>query len=157
MPGDAIPYFDAAHCTGLSYNERMKYFVPLAALLLAGTAVNAAPMDDDRPVMAPPGEIHEAPQAGEAPPQVEETLNLREELRGPKTGEGVEVRSYKRKDGVTIREYSMKGRVYMVRVDPGGGLPAYYLYDTNGDGVFDRRLPGQYKRISPPMWVIQRF
>ncbi len=136
----------------------MKFFVLFTALLLfASTPAAAASIDDDRPVMAPPSEIHEAPQAREAGSQTEEKLNLHEELRGPKSGEGVEVRSYKRKDGITIREYSMKGRVYMVRVDPGGGLPAYYLYDTNGDGIFDRRLPGRYKRISPPMWVIQRF
>jgi len=135
----------------------MRYLAPLAALVFAGASAYAAPIGDDRPAMAPPSEIHEAPQAPETASQAEETLNLREELRGPKPGEGVEVRSYKRKDGVTVREYSIQGHVYMVRVEPGGGLPAYYLYDTNGDGVFDRRLPGKYKRISPPMWVIKRF
>ena len=51
----------------------------------------------------------------------------------------------------------MNGRVYMIKVQPPGGLPPYYLYDTNGDGRFNRRLPGDYKMISPPTWVIHRF
>lgn len=69
----------------------------------------------------------------------------------------IEVRSYEREDGSTVTEHAVHGRVYMIRVQPVEGLPAYYLYDTDGDGVMEKRLPGDYKRIVPPMWVIKKF
>ena len=31
------------------------------------------------------------------------------------------------------------------------------FYDSDGDGVFEQRLPGGGKRISPPTWVLQEF
>ncbi|MBF0282740.1 MAG: DUF2782 domain-containing protein [Zetaproteobacteria bacterium] len=75
----------------------------------------------------------------------------------PSNADQVEVRSDTREDGSKITEYSVNGHTYMIRVEPMDGLPAYYLYDSNGDGVFEQRLPGGYKRTSPPMWVIKKF
>jgi hypothetical protein len=83
--------------------------------------------------------------------------NVHKELAPPPPQQGVQVRSYQRQDGTGITEYSMYGKVYEIRVQPPGGMPAYILYDSNGDGRFDRRLPGNYKYLSPPAWVIHRF
>ena len=127
-------------------------------LLVFSSTLSAPVMADD--ILPPPdGQDSDAsnrdsvdrPVAGEQAP------NLQQELSAPKKGEEVDVRSYMRKDGANISEYSSHGRVNMIKVQPAGGLPAYYLYDNNGDGQFDRRLPGGYKRISPPSWVLKRF
>ena len=137
----------------LRYNSTMKriFLLPLAAIALFATTIIASQVA--AAVEAPPTEIHDTEAAHET---VEggDSGGLKEELS---VAEGTEVRSYTRKDGAEIKEYSMNGKVYMVRVQPGGGLPAYYLYDSDGDSVFERRLPGGYKRISPPMWVIKKF
>lgn len=102
------------------------------------------------------------PAPGAHPPAAESPSSqgksgLKKELSPSGEQQGVEVRSYRKPDGTAISEYSMHGRVYMIKVQPPGGLPPYYLYDTNGDGRFNRRLPGDYKMISPPTWVIHRF
>jgi len=82
---------------------------------------------------------------------------LGREFAAPEVGKNVHMRIFKRSDGATVEEYSVRGRVFMVRVKPAGDSPAYYLYDSNGDGVFKRRLPGGYKYITPPVWVFKRF
>jgi len=105
----------------------------------------------------PPAAVDDSPQARETIEATEAPPNLNKEFEHLKDNERVEIHSYKRDDGATVEEYAVQGRVYMIRVQPKGGLPAYYLYDDNGDGVFERRLPGGYKRPSPPMWVIKRF
>ncbi|MDX8394557.1 MAG: DUF2782 domain-containing protein [Mariprofundales bacterium] len=69
----------------------------------------------------------------------------------------VQTNSYNRKDGTIVEEYSLHGKVYMLRVKPAGDAPAYYLYDQDGDGNFEQRLPGGIKRLSPPTWVIKTF
>jgi hypothetical protein len=38
----------------------------------------------------------------------------------------------------TIYEYRVHGRLYMIKIKPQVG-PAYYMLDSNGDGVPDRR------------------
>lgn len=141
----------------LRYNSTMKriFLLPLAAIALFATTITASQVAAG--VEAPPTEIHDTEAAHET---VEggDSGGLKEELSAPEDLEGgTEVRSYTRKDGAEIREYSMNGRVYMIRVQPGGGLPAYYLYDSDGDSVLERRLPGGYKRPSPPMWIIKKF
>ncbi len=83
--------------------------------------------------------------------------NLQKELAPPTENEVVDIRSYQRKDGATITEYGIRGRVYKIKVQPPGGLPAYYLYDSDGDGRFEQRLPGGNRRIAPPTWVLQEF
>ncbi|HKI61229.1 MAG TPA: DUF2782 domain-containing protein [Mariprofundaceae bacterium] len=133
--------------------------IPFAFALLVFTAFpGAAARADDIP---PPPDVQDTDASSRSgsdhPVQGEQAPNLQKELSAPKKGEEVDVRSYMRKDGAHISEYSSHGHVYMIKVQPAGGLPAYYLYDDNGDGEFDRRLPGGYKRISPPSWVIKRF
>ncbi|MDQ6952522.1 MAG: DUF2782 domain-containing protein [Mariprofundaceae bacterium] len=84
--------------------------------------------------------------------------NLQKELAPPSATSGdAEIRSYTREDKAKITEYSKHGHVYLIKVQPAGGLPPYYLEDSNGDGKFNQRLPGGYQRINPPMWIIKEF
>jgi hypothetical protein len=104
----------------------------------------------------PPPKVDES-TAGEAGDIRGKAPNLQKELQSPEDGEAVDIRAYQRKDGATITEYAVRGRVFKIKVQPAGGLPAYYLYDSDGDGRFEQRLPGGGKRISPPTWVLQEF
>ncbi len=130
---------------------RHAFFLSLLTLIAAAPAYPA--MADD--ALPPPTEVQDTPEAREtvAPPREDATAagELLAEDRGD-----VEVRIVKRKDGAIVREYSLHGRVFMVKVTPVVG-PSYYLYDSDGDGTFERRLPGNYRAITPPEWVIKRF
>lgn len=56
-------------------------------------------------------------------------------------------------DEGTVYEYRVKGQVYMVKVQPIAG-PAYFLLDTNGDGVLDveeRRAPSD---LAVTQWLL---
>jgi len=110
----------------------------------------------EREALPPPTEVRDTPEARETIVPADE-FDLQQELKAPKTEDQVEVRVHRRKDGAVVQEYSVRGRVYLVRVQPPGGMPAYYLYDSDGDGTFERRLPGGYKPPSPPLWIIKRF
>ena len=85
-----------------------------------------------------------------------EDFNLKKELTPEITNEQVEVRAYTHEDGATITEYKSAGKVWMIKVQPGGGFPAYYLYDDEGNGSYERRIMG-IKQPSPPMWIIKKF
>jgi len=104
----------------------------------------------------PPPTVDES-AAGEAVDIRSKAPNLQKEFQSPEEDELVDIRSYQRKDGVTITEYAVRGRVFKIKVQPGGGLPAYYLYDNDGDGRFEQRRPGGMKRLSPPTWVLKEF
>ena len=128
----------------------------LYALSLYGICVQLAHADEQ--VLPPPkhssSSVNELHDTGE----MEDEVNLNKELAPPAVDKGVDVRTYLRQaDKATITEYSSHGRVFRIKVQPAGDLPAYYLEDIDGDGTFDRRTAGGYKRISPPMWVIKRF
>jgi len=132
------------------------FLLPLATIALFAATITASQAEDG--VMPPPTDVHDSQYARETIDTGSEDTDLKEELSAPEEVEGgAEVRSFMRKDGAEVTEYSMKGKVYMVRVQPTGSLPAYYLYDSDGDGVFEKRLPGGYKRPSPPMWIIKKF
>jgi hypothetical protein len=104
----------------------------------------------------PPPTVDES-AAGEATEIGGKAPNLQKELKSPEKEEAVDIRSYQRKDSATITEYSVRGRIFKIKVQPAGGLPAYYLYDSDGDGRFEKRLPGGMKRIAPPSWVLKEF
>ncbi|MDT8287880.1 MAG: DUF2782 domain-containing protein [Elusimicrobiales bacterium] len=127
----------------------------LSMICFAAIALPAAPALAEKAVMPPPEE--RAP-AADTPDQMQERApDLREELKTPEGGYSIDVRSYQRRDGATITEYSVQGRVYKIKVQPAGGLPAYYLYDREGNGNFEQRLPGGAKRLVPPTWVLKEF
>jgi hypothetical protein len=119
-------------------------FLSVPPAIAAGPAALPPPSHDGHPPATEP-----------ASPQ--DKSGLKKDLAPPGEQQDVQVRSYQKPDGTGITEYSLHGRTYMIKVQPPGGLPPYYLYDTNGDGRFNRRLPGDYKMISPPTWVIHRF
>lgn len=110
-------------------------------------------------MLPPPSKVADAPQDRQTVSRLpaENEGNLSKELSAPESDGDVQIYSSTRDDGTKIEEYSRHGRVYMVKVTPPHGLPSYYLYDNNGDGQFERRIMGNYKRPSPPQWVIQRF
>jgi len=58
------------------------------------------------------------------------------------------------KEDATYSEYRLRGKLYMIRVQPKVG-PEYYLHDDDGTGQMVRR-DGQGV-LRPPMWVIKRF
>jgi hypothetical protein len=130
-------------------------FTVLSMLLVIGAPVVQA----EDSVLPPPTEVQDSAEARETvePPSAPRDEGLRGELSAPKGDSNVEVYSSTREDGTKIEEYSHHGQVYMVKVSPPHGMPPYYLYDNDGDGAFERRLPGGYKHISPPEWVIKRF
>lgn len=128
----------------------------LFALTLLTAAIPAHAADEALPPPQP-GAATSQHSASDNAPAEESKPNLNKDLAPSKGKEEVKVRAYTRKDGTQVTEYSVRGQVYMVKVQPPGDLPPYYLYDDNGDGQFTRRLPGGYKPLSPPMWVIKRF
>jgi Protein of unknown function (DUF2782) len=110
-------------------------------------------------VLPPPAAVQDSPEASETvdKPPAPRNEGLSGELNASKGGADVEIHSSVRDDGTKIDEYSRHGHVYMIKVSPPHGVPPYYLYDRNGDGKFERLLPGGYKHINPPEWVIKRF
>jgi hypothetical protein len=51
-----------------------------------------------------------------------------------------------------IYEYRVRGRMYMVRIQPQFG-PPYYLIDTDGNGTLDMR-DSSPTNISIPQWIL---
>ena len=132
-------------------------FTLLCSLSLGLLWTQLAQANDD--LLAPPKYTTTSNEHPESHAEaLESNANLTEALAPPKQKDGVDVRTYLRNnDQAKITEYSMHGRVFRVKVQPSGGLPAYYLEDDDGDGTLNKRLPGGYKHISPPMWIIKRF
>ncbi|MDX8404321.1 MAG: DUF2782 domain-containing protein [Mariprofundaceae bacterium] len=133
------------------------YFSFLSVVSLLATLSVAPLAFADEDILPPPTKIHDSEEAHETIDSATESADLNRELSPSEKVEGSEVHSYMRKDGAKITEYSVRGKVYMLRVQPGNNLPAYYLYDDTGNGKFERRLPGGYRHLSPPMWVIKQF
>ncbi len=59
-----------------------------------------------------------------------------------------------RRDQATVTEYRVNGRLRAIKVQPDGDLPAYYLYDTDGDGRLDQRRGRFEPDLLIPNWVI---
>jgi len=87
---------------------------------------------------------------------LEDAPNLRDELHEPDKNTAVDIRSYQRKDGTRVTEYGAKGKVFQIKVQPPGGLPAYYL-DRTPQGQFERRNNSGTKPIVPPSWILKEF
>jgi hypothetical protein len=100
---------------------------PIAATVLAlcASAALAQPAEE-QPLAAPP-----PPQSRVAGDPTEPEINITERAEG------------------MVYEYRVRGRVYMVKVQPQIG-PPYYFFDSNGDGLLDARGDAP-----PSPWVQQ--
>lgn len=112
---------------------------------------------DRSSALPPPTNVQDTPEARETVQSSSNGHPLGKQFTTPDGDKDVQVRIFKRKNGAVVKEYSLNGHVYMVKISPVTGTPPYYLYDNNGDGKFEKRMPGGYRDIVPPEWVIQRF
>ncbi len=58
-----------------------------------------------------------------------------------------------KRDGKTIETYSVNGLVYKVKVTPSSG-PAYFFYDTDGDGSLETRSNREFSETTVQQWKI---
>lgn len=98
-------------------------------LLFALAAQDAAPAREDVPI---PEKVQPAPSPEDAP-----TVRIRVESNGDR-----------------VEEYSIRGQLTMVKITPERG-PAYYLYDTDGNGRLNRDDAGP--SVSPVYWTIYEW
>jgi len=116
-----------------------------------------APASAEESALPPPTVSEPASSsAGNSVDAGESAPNLHEALKSPKADSNVDVRSYQRKDGARVTEYSLHGQIYEIKVQPAGGMPAYYLY-RNKAGHMERRRPGGQPFVTPPSWILQKF
>lgn len=117
----------------------------LAGLFLAPTLAFAQQERewDDAP---PPPEMPDEAEVDPAPPVLDERAR---EQRGLEEADIVIIE----RDGETRREYRVGGQLVMVEVIPAAG-PSYYLIDSTGDGLLDRRQRELEPDFVPPSWVI---
>lgn len=66
--------------------------------------------------------------------------------------ENVDINIIKREDKV-IETHSVNGIIYKVKVIPSSG-PAYYLYDTDGDGSLETRSNRELSETTVQQWKI---
>ncbi|MEW5839022.1 MAG: DUF2782 domain-containing protein [Pseudomonadota bacterium] len=57
----------------------------------------------------------------------------------------------------TVEEFRSRGRPYMIRVTPRGGLPPYYMVDNDGDGTLETRINSPSNPPATPRWVLFRW
>ncbi len=114
---------------------------------------------EDSGVMPPPANVQNSPESTGSADQPSAAGNgqLSDELNASKGSANVQIHTKIRQDGTRVDEYSRNGHVYMIKVTPPHGLPPYYLYKERSSGTFHRLLPGAYKHITPPEWVIKKF
>jgi hypothetical protein len=101
----------------------------LALILLIGPATSLAQEGKEPIVTPPPPPEALLPQADGIEPKV----------------------SIITRDWATIEEYSVGGQVYAVKITPSVG-PAYYLYDSYGDGSLETRTD-----VNPDMPELNRW
>lgn len=86
------------------------------------------------------------------PPEGEDFLAVPETPSGPYPGESVgapEVTIIET-DTQIITEYRVRGRLYLVEIQPVAG-PPYFLLDTDGDGILDVQQQGS-PDLAVPQW-----
>jgi len=106
----------------------MNRSITAAVLTLCATCALATP-EEDQALAAPT-----APQSAIGGDPTEPEINIVEQAEG------------------MVYEYRVRGRLYMVKVQPQVG-PPYYLLDTNGDGVLDVRSSSPMNS-SVQQWVL---
>lgn len=110
----------------------------IARLLIVGSLLGlSAPLWAEEETPSPPEEV--TTQQGQPPRAVP----------------GSDVVIIQHKDE-TVEEYRIGGRIYMIKVQPGKGVP-YYLVDTDGDGKLESHYSDLTEDILIPQWVIFRW
>ena len=66
--------------------------------------------------------------------------------------DNVDINIIKREDR-TIETHSVNGIIYKVKITPSSG-PAYYLYDTDGDGSLETRSNREISETTVQQWKI---
>ncbi|WP_018868121.1 MULTISPECIES: DUF2782 domain-containing protein [unclassified Thioalkalivibrio] len=128
----------AAKCT--------HYSAAILAGLFLAPALAIAQQEREWDDAPPPPEMPDEAEADPAPPVLDERAR---EQRGLEEADIVIIE----RDGETRREYRMGGQLVMVEVIPAAG-PSYYLIDSTGDGLLDRRQRELEPDFVPPSWVI---
>lgn len=105
----------------------------IALLLTCGTSLYAADQENDAP--PPPAELTEEAGKEKHLPEPEVTI-------------------IKRK-GATIEEYRVNGQLRYAKITPSKG-PAYYMVDTDGDGLLDTRH-GDLSNPPVQQWILMRW
>ena len=94
----------------------------------------------------------------QAPPASEEVKTPQDQPtqgQPPSVVPGSDVVIIQHKDE-TVEEYRISGRIYMIKVQPGKGVP-YYLVDTDGDGKLETHYNDLTENIVIPQWVLFRW
>lgn len=109
----------------------------VVALALLGFATNPrAQAPEDNPIFLPTPDLPVAPAPGAyAQDGIEPEVTITET------------------EAEVITEYRIKGRLYMVKIDPLAGQP-YYLFDTNGDGQLDGQENRSGPNLTVPQWLM---
>jgi len=99
----------------------------------------------------------EAPPASEevTTPQGQPTQGQSTQGQPPSVVPGSDVVIIQHEDE-TVEEYRIGGRIYMIKVQPGKGVP-YYLVDTDGDGKLETHYSDLTENIVIPQWVLFRW
>jgi len=101
----------------------------IAAVLALWAACAQAGPEEERALPTP-----DAPQSRVAGEATEPEINIIEQAEG------------------LVYEYRVRGRLYMVKVQPQIG-PPYYFLDTNGDGILDVRRDSPMD-IAVQQWIL---
>jgi hypothetical protein len=94
----------------------------------------------------------------QASPAIAQDVPIPEKIPSPPSEEldpGVTIRTGD--NGDVVEEYRQAGTVYMVRVHPQGGGPAYTLVDSNGDGKLDRQDAEDAGGVSPVYYTVYEW
>ncbi len=89
-----------------------------------------------------PPTLEAVPEPPPIPPQVQSGEVLEPDVR------------ITRKEKATVTEYRVNGRIRAIKVQPDGNFPAYYLYDTDGNGRLDLRTNRYDPDLLIPNWVL---
>ncbi|MEM9302316.1 MAG: DUF2782 domain-containing protein [Pseudomonadota bacterium] len=118
-----------------------------AVLLAVGLCTAASAQDPAEP--PPPVDAPEPPELTErAPAPIPPKVRAGEQIDDP----SVIIRTDEK--GQIIEEYMQNGRLYMVRITP-VNAPAYYLFDMDGDGLFEDLNP--QSPIRPVHWKVAEW
>ena len=87
----------------------------------------------------------------------EDDLRRRVVPNSSSADEALEPQVVIRKSGEnTIEEYRVNGQLFKVKVTPAVG-PAYFMIDTDGDGVMDQRYDRLGDQLTTPQWVLFKW